>query len=168
MTAYIGPQGKYLTTSLFVERNKRDPDALLQPVFSLTKNKHSTRTGIRSLKKIYMDAGDPTGYLPAIEAFGSWEHWNVLKNLPWFARHLESWEDELRAKIISQSVLGIMTTALDIDDKRSLQAQRYLATEGWSMKKAGRPSKADIENNNIKSNSLKALVAEDAERLGLL
>lgn len=167
MSKYLGRAGKYLTTSLFVEKNKRDADSILQPVFSLQKYKHNDRTGILSLRKIYMDCGDPTGYLPAMEAFGSWEHWQVLKNLNWFAKYLDAWEAELRAKIISESVHGIISTACDVDDKRSLQAQRYLANEGWVQRVAGRPSNSEILKNELRHSHLKDLISEDSDRLGL-
>ena len=166
MSRYIGRQGKYRTISLFVETVRNGSD--YEPVFFLKARKHNASTGIKSLYKIYMDCGDPTGYEAAMEALGSWEHWRVLREQDWFDTHITMWEEELIAKIKAQALKLTISISSDREDKRSLQASRYLLSEGWKVKKAGRPSKADIENNNKRSNSLKALVAEDAERLGLL
>lgn len=166
MSKYLDAQGRYRTESLFAETTKAYDS--YPPEFTLS-DKDRTRNGapLLSLKRLYMEAGDPTEYNFAMQVFGSWEHWQKLCKCKWFQPHLDKWRIDLEAKVVAEAVAAIREISKDIGNKGRLTAAKWLAERQFSKGKKGRPSKEDIARETQKLLEHNEDVGEDAERLGI-
>lgn len=139
----IGKNGKFLTESLFWETNRDRENN--EPLFTLKPAEHM---GYPSLKQLYLSYRDPTEYTFAMEVFGSWQHWEHLVSLSWFAPHAEEWRGELATLLRSEAAraaLGVLSDP-EAPAANKMQAARYITDRGWEEKQTkGRPKKADIK-----------------------
>lgn len=157
LSQLVGTNGKRKTISLFLENNytreKEDPAP-----YTLKDRDHR---GKISLKRIFMECEDPTEYLFAIAAFGSWEHWQVLKNTKAFQPTYEAWRRELEAKLQAEAILTIRKDALS-----NPTSARWLAEKGWLDKATkGRPSKAEVERERKRLAEQADTLESDAGRV---
>ena len=155
----VASNGKRKTQSLFLEHNyhreKTDPS-----VFTLKERDHGDKL---SMKKLYMDCEDPTEYLFAQAAFGSWDHWQILKNAPFFQPYAEAWAEELELKLRSEALLTVKQDALT-----NPTSAKWLAEKGWDKPeraKRGRPSKQELEQEKERRVKVSKALEEDAARL---
>jgi hypothetical protein len=139
---FKGNNGHFLTESLFWETNKNRDN--IAPVFTLKSVEHK---GLPSLKQLYLQHMDPTEYTFAMNVFGSWQHWEQLKSLSWFAPYAEEWRKELMVLLRSraaQAALDVLSSP-DAPAATKMQAARYVADSGWEEKHTkGRPTKREV------------------------
>ena len=124
--------GQWLTQSLFLEYQYQTDTAC----FTLTDDDKEYKGVVYpSIKKIYMEAADPTEYQFANSVLGGWDHWLKMIENKWILSHVKRWRDELEVSIRSSAILGIR----DMVD--NFQAQKYIADKGWDKNSVGRPKK---------------------------
>lgn len=158
---YTDSVGRFMTRSLFVETIlKEQSEKGIIPMYSLTGVK-----GYIDVHKMYLDHMDPTGYIFALEAFESWEHFKYLSTISWFRKHLDNWNDEVEVKLRSDGIAALMKTATT-EGSRGTTAAKYIADAGWKTKR-GRPSKDDIEKERKHQAHIKEELNDDAERMNL-
>ena len=158
---YTDKMGRYMTRSLFIETILKEQSAKgIKPMYSLTGVQ-----GYTDVHAMYVNSADPTGYSFAISAFESWDHFVYLSNLQWFRKHLVSWEAELEIKMRSEGIKQLMTTATT-EGSRGTTAAKYIADAGWKTKR-GRPSKEEVEREQIQQARIKEELGDDAKRMNL-
>jgi hypothetical protein len=159
--------GRYRTQSLFWEMR----DESMVPVwcmkdYDLVKGNKT----YPSLKNIYMSYEHVPGYEYdfALDNLGSWDHWLKLCNdtTPQIKDMIKGWRDELDIRLKATGIKTIMKHSLD-DDPKGLQAAKYLVDKGYAVKKAGRPSREDVERElKTDARAIKEQQA-DMDRIGL-
>ena len=160
-------QGRYRTISLFYECKHQAGD--YEPVFTLKPYDLEKPEGLYpSLKKIYLTYDHIPGfeYDFALDVFGSWEHWEKLqKSNGIVAETIKQWKEELDIRIKAQSLRAMMIASTD-NDAKGVNAAKYLAEKGYT-KKAGRPSKEEVERERKIQAGANQELANDIERIGL-
>tara|TARA_R100000781_G_scaffold114004_2_gene83788 strand:+ start:476 stop:1009 length:534 start_codon:yes stop_codon:yes gene_type:complete len=154
-------RNRYRTMSLFREFYLSE----VEPLWTL--QDEDPQGVLPSLKKLYMDIGDPTEYEFALQAFGSWKHWIKIKSSKNIKVHLEDWPIELEVKLRSEGIKGVIKEAES--GKAKFNAAKFLANADWkaSTSKRGRPSKEEVERERKIAAKLNSEFSEDAERIGL-
>lgn len=157
-------------TSLFWElRRDRSDDPSFKPIFTLKPHDHVVRTDtFYSLKEIYFSYNHIPGfeYEFAMDVFNSWEHWVKLTKSS-IKQTFQEWRDELDIKIKAEAMRKLIV-ASQSNDAKGVAASRYLADKGYvEVRKAGRPSKEEVERERKNEARVSATLAEDMERLGL-
>ena len=120
-----------------------------------------------SLKKLYLEIGDPTEYEFAMQAFGSWKQWVKIKNAKVIQPFVEDWPIELEVKLRSDGIKGVIAEAKS--GKSKFNAAKYLANANWkgTASKRGRPTKEEVERERKIAAKLDSEFSEDAQRIGL-
>lgn len=141
--------GKPLTQSLFLEIGYTE-----QAVYTLKDqdHEHNGKT-YPSLKRLYLEAEDPTEYLFATTYLLGWRHWQRLCENKALRRHIDEWRDELEVKLRSRGVMQAIKNA----ELGGFQAAKWLADRGWDTRGAGRPSKEEIE----KEKKIQAAISDE-------
>lgn len=104
-----------------------------------------------SLRKIYLShIDDPTEVSFVDDAFqGNFEFWCRLKKSVIMRDTYSSWREEARQRYLAKNLRGIVSIAEDPDNKARFSALKYLCDTGFvtgeDKRKAGRPSKAEVE-----------------------
>lgn len=130
--------GKPLTQSLFLEINYND-----QAIYTLKEHDHEHNGKFYpSLKRLYLEADDPTEYTFAITHLLGWKHWQRLCENKVLRRHIDEWREELEVKLRSRGVLQAIKNA----EQGGFQSAKWLADRGWDTRGAGRPSKEEVEH----------------------
>lgn len=130
--------GKPLTQSLFLEIGYNTEFA----VYTLKDEDHEYQNKIYpSLKKLYIEMGDPTEYEFANTYLLGWRHWKRLCANKVIRTHIEEWREELELKLRCQGVKATIKAASD----GSFHAAKWLADRGWESRGAGRPTKEEVE-----------------------
>ena len=132
-------KGRYITQGLFLELGYKTDLA-----YYTLDGEDKTYNGkvYKSLKKLFIEMRDPTGYIFANEYLFDWNHWKRIKNNSILKAHVNDWEEELELAITSDGIQTIIAAALD---SNSYQAGKWLADRGYAVKKVGRPSKESID-----------------------
>lgn len=154
--------GAYLLGALFFEQALDKS----QVVYTLKDRDH---LGYPSLYRLYMEADDPTEYHFALAHLDGWAHWERLVECEWFKPYLERWRRELEVRAKAQSLLAIRAIAKNPDNKEAYQANKFLIGNGWKdieKRKAGQPSKAEIQSEANRLAIIAQTLDEDAERIG--
>lgn len=154
--------GRYITQGLFVETAAANKEFVM---YRLKDGITEQYGHLPVLKHLYLETLDPTEYRFANKYLGGWEHWERLLGNAIISREIEKWRTELRVKMVSLGLQQICDVAQDASEKGRLQAARYLADEGWVPKKAGRPTKADIKNEQKFNNMVADEISSDLERI---
>ena len=154
--------GQYLTLALFWEHRHENYDATFT-----TKEQDIERDGVTyySLRKLYLEWKDPTEYLFATEVIGSWDHWQKICKSYALKPEIQKWRAELEIKLRAESIKAIRQTATE-EGSKGTAAAKYMAEKGWE-KRAGRPSKAEIERQKKIYAGISDQIEDDAERLGI-
>lgn len=149
MSVFKDDQNRWRTRSLFLEMN---PDeSKYKSLFTLG---DEDKDGRISVRKVYMNADDPTEYIVASSLFGGMELWNHLISLDWFKSYVDLWREELHAKIRAEAIQVVRETAETGDPSAAqLNAAKWLATLEWdgnkpakeTAKRVGRPPKHNPE-----------------------
>lgn len=146
-----------LTQSLFLEIGYNE-DAM----FTLKDNdhEHNGKT-YYSLKRLYLEMGDPTEYEFAITYLLGWKHWQRLCENRALRKHIDEWREELEVKLRCRGIKSMMFAAAG----GNYQAAKFLADRGWDNKGAGRPSKADVDREVKIQADIRSEFEADALRL---
>lgn len=157
---FRGSGGQWLLKALFFE-TAIEKDRVL---YTLKPEDHTVdgRT-LPSLRRLFLEVGDDTGYLFAEKYLGGWPHWKRLMSCNWFVDYLDDIREEMAAKQAAESKMRIREIALDKKDKGSLQANRLLldGTKG----QVGRPSKESIKREAEKMFSDHSDIRDDLARI---
>lgn len=154
--------GRWITQGLFPETATTDKFLKYRLKDGIS-DKHKN---LPVLKDLYMDMMDQTEYLFAQKYMGGWEHWQRCCDNALIGREIEKWREELEVKLVALGLMQHVVIARDTDDKRSLQAARYLADKGFKPKKAaGRPSKAEKAAEAELEGRVADAVSSDLERI---
>ena len=131
--------GRYIVQGLFLEDKYNHDLAVF--TFDGEDKIHKGKTFV-SLKRLYLEHGDPKEYSFARKYLYDWNHWQRLCKNSIIGRHIDQWRKELELDLISEGVSAIIHLATN---EGSYQAAKYLADAGWTKDKVGRPSKEQIE-----------------------
>jgi hypothetical protein len=151
--------GRTVTRGLFFE-TAANPELVR---FTLKDEDHA---GYPSLRRLYLQADDPTEYEFAIRVIGSLAQWDDLCRCKWFKPFIEAWRRELELRFKAKALSLIREEALS-GSKNAFAANRYLMEKGWEPKEGqrGRPTKADIQREAQRQVSDDVRVSEDYDRL---
>jgi len=114
-----------------------------------------------SLKKLFLECGDPTEYNFAIAVFGSWPHWKRLCKY-WLKHYIKDWREELELKLRADAIRNAIKSSAN----GNYNASKWLTERGWEEKR-GRPSKDEVARRVEQDKRLISDVQEDMERLGI-
>lgn len=166
----LDTSSRFRSTSLFVETLNPIREGKYKPFFT-TKDRDYTKDGVtyRSLKPIYMSYDHAVGaeYDFAMDVFGSWEHWLYLSTKSTLRGMIANWRTELEIKQKAEAIRTVLTLAKDGD--RGLTAAKYILENGIKIdkRKAGRPSKEEVEGQARIAAGVRDTLEEDMLRLGL-
>lgn len=154
--------GRPLTQSLFLECGYNTEFA----VYTLgDTDKEYEGKVYPSLKRLFLEEEDVTGYLFANKYLLGWKHWQRLKANQVLLRHIEEWEAEIEIRLKALGIKGIIDVAAS---DTGFQANRWLAERGWVQRSAGRPSKEELDRSIDEDKRLLDKYSSDIERLGML
>jgi hypothetical protein len=163
-SVFLDCSGRYRTQSLFWEYKDSGYPAL----FNLREEDTTDADGNTyvSLRRLYVQTEDPTEYLFALKAFGSWRHWSRLRSLLWFLPHYTEWREELDARLRSIGAQALMESATGRRAVKDTSAARYLSNGlYWSkIPKRGRPSSEEVEGERKRIAQLSLDTDEDYDR----
>src|SRR6476661_10606613 len=103
-----------------------------EPPFTLNHKKD----GLICFREEYVRDADPTGYTTSTRLLGDFTYWTLLCKTSWFRDALESWNEELEAKLQAEAMRKIREIA-EGDDAKALAAAKFLAQKEY--KKAAGP-----------------------------
>lgn len=100
-----------------------------------------------SLRRLYVEAEDPTEYNFSCLYLDGWSHWKKLSSASFFQSYLSEWREELEVRLRAKGLVGIRQVA-SVPGKEAFQAQKYLAGAGWKLSdekaSVGRPTKEKV------------------------
>lgn len=149
----ININNQYLTQGLFWEF--RHTTKLEYCPYTLSERDNYGRI---SMYRVYMECDSE--YEAAMVLLNSWKHWEALCNSPWFIKELKKWreEREIREAAIGKKIL------LEEAEKGNVAAARYLV-DNSTKRKAGRPSKDEVEGQKRKEAAINTKVSSLIERM---
>lgn len=157
--------GRFLTQALFWEYRNDS----YKPLFTLKPYDHEVDGVLYpSLKLIYMELADfpeDGEYDFAIAVFGpeGWTQWQkIVANKLLFKGIISEWRTELEVKRKAEAIKAIAQGAR-IPGK-GFSAAKYLAEKGWE-KRAGRPSKEEVERTKKIHAGIESETQEELDRL---
>lgn len=149
--------GRPLTQSLFLELGYSD-----YAVYTLKDEDYEYEGKVfPSLKRLFLECEDPTGYSTATKDLLGWKHWERLKANKIINKHILEWEEELEVKLRSKGV----KEAIQHAQGGTFQAAKWLADRGWDKRAAGRPSKEELEREVKVQEKLSDEFSDDIVRL---
>lgn len=156
----LDTMGRPLTQSLFLEIGYNTQYA----IFTLNDEdkEYEGKTYI-SLKKLYLNAEDPTEYQFAKKYLLNWQHWQRLNDNRVLRPYFDEWREELEVALRSDAVQAIRDMTAD---GQNFQAAKWLADRGWDKRGAGRPSKQEIERDNRIKDRIGDEIEADILRMG--
>lgn len=149
-------QGVFRLRALFYEETLADKSTV---VYTLKDNDHA---GYPSLRRLFLDLGDPTEYYFAQRYLDGWAHWERLCDCDWFRPYIERWRRELELIIRSQALMRIRMIASS-PGKESFMANKFLLSGSWKMHNNTKIAKDEIKEEANKQE--KHQVLQDAKRL---
>lgn len=153
--------GRYIVQGLFLE-DRYNPD---MAVFTFDgEDKEYKGKTFYSLKKLYLEHGDPKEYSFARKYLYDWKHWQRICKNAVLKKHVEEWREELKLSLVSEGVAALIDLALN---EKSYQAAKYLADCGWEKAERGRPSNEEIEGELKRRADADSQFAEDFQLLSL-
>lgn len=162
-------QNQRYTKQLFWEEWRELPvdERLIQPPFTLNMDKE----GYVNFGREYVNDQDPSGYTTSTRLLGDFAHWKYLLKAKWFREAVETWNEELDAKLYASGMRKIRELA-NSDDRGALVAAKFLVQEGYKDKDKvttrGRPSKAELVGNMKNALDEARSLEDDAIRIGLV
>lgn len=149
--------GKPLTQGLFLEIGYGD-----SAIYTLKDDDHEYNgKTLPSIKKLYLEMEDTTEYEFANKFFLGWSHWQRICNNKVLRKYIDEWRTELDLKLRARAVKLMIEQA----DDGGYQAVKWLADRGWDIKKAGRPTKEDIESEKKAIARVESEYGSDVVRL---
>jgi hypothetical protein len=154
-------KGRYIVQGLFLEDKYNT--SLAMYTFD---GEDKTYKGVvfPSLKRLFLEEGDPEEYTFANKYLYDWDHWQRLCKNAIISRQIERWRDELYLSLRSEGMATLIDLAIN---EKSYQAAKWLADEGWVKQKRGRPSKQQIEDEVKRRAQVEEQFADDFQLLQL-
>jgi len=152
-------KGRYIVQGLFLEDRYNTDLSVF--TFDGQDKKYKGKT-YPSLKKLYLEHGDPKEYSFARKYLHDWNHWQRLCKNAVVGRHIEQWRSELSLSLVSEGVMCLIDLAVN---EGSYQAAKYLADQGWDKGERGRPSKEEVEGELKKRADADSEFAEEFKLL---
>lgn len=155
----VDEMGRYITQSLFLEINYTD-----HAVYTLKDSDHEYNGKILpSIKRLYLEMEDVTEYEFANTYFCGWRHWQRLLENKAIRKHIDDWREELEFKLRAKGIKKIIESVKN--PQNAMQAAKWLADRGWSTRAAGRPTKAEIEQEKAFASRVSEEFTADIVRL---
>lgn len=157
--------GRFITQGLFLETVGI---ADLIPIFTLKPYNHTLHgKKYPSLKLLYMALADFPNegeYNFALEVFGpdGWSHWKRICDNKVLYSYISKWREELEVKRKSEQLRHLCNAAKQ--GTKGIGAAKYIMEKGWE-KRAGRPTKAEIDQTKRVHAGINAETKEDMQRL---
>lgn len=149
--------GRFITQGLFIDFRYDETYA----VYTLAdEDKEYNGNMYPSLKRLYLEEGDPTEYKFANKYLYNWDHWQALKGNAILNREIEKWQVELEIKIRAEGV----HTMLKLNRDGNFNAAKWVADGNWETKR-GRPSKAEKSAERKVRERALAEAEEEASRV---
>ena len=114
-----------------------------------------------SLKKLYLMHEDPIEIDFANTYLLGWNHWMRICENKIIRNHIDQWRMELELQIRSDAIRNIIDATTT---RENFQAAKWLASRGWEVRGAGRPSKAELEQKASVDLKIKEEYAADIKR----
>jgi len=137
--------GTFYTKSLFFETNVGDRDCVIYTL------KNEDYKGYKSLKRLYFETRDITGYTLANKYLGGWDHFLKLREIDWFNSYWDKWEKEFEVMLRAESLVRLLDESKNKDSKNYVDLNKFMLQKGWvppedrkPVKKRGAPSKAEV------------------------
>lgn len=162
---YRGLNNIWLTEAIFYERAIEKPAAnrTHEPVFSL----YDDRPGLINARVTFVNLRDPTGRKWALTYLGDWNHWLRLMKCGWFRAAVDTWTTELNLQFKSEAIARALEIMGSENGAQALAAAKFIASEEWDKKTAGRPSKAALDGELKRVAEAMSVEDEDLARIGL-
>ncbi len=157
-------QGRF-RTNIFYEFNKTEGYV---PLYTM--REHSYKE-LPSAYMIYMSAGGE--YEAAMKLVGSWSHWQRLQKVKAFMygvpesmqwRGLESWREEKELKDRAEAYNQLKTAA----ERGNVQAQKIVFEGMKTRRKAGRPTKDEVQAEATRQAKHVSDIKDDLKRIRLV
>lgn len=121
-----------------------------------------------SLRRLYVEAEDPTEYNFSCQYLDGWTHWKKLSSASFFKEYLGEWREELEVRLRAKGLVGIRQVA-SVPGKEAFQAQKYLAQAGWKLpdekSSVGRPTKEKVAQEAEKLFKQRTEFDDDFDRI---
>lgn len=153
----VDSMGRPITQSLFLEIGYSDNAVYTLKDYDFEYNGRN----LPSIKRLYLECGDPTEYEFATAYFLGWSHWQRICENKAVKRFIDEWRTELEVKLRSRGVKAAILAA----NTGNFQASKWVADRGWETRGAGRPSKADVERETKIQAAISEEYAADVIRL---
>lgn len=131
-------KGRYISQGLFLENGYNTDLAVF--TYDGQDKEYKGKT-YPSLKRLYLEEGDPTEYNFANKYLFDWKHWKRLCNNRLISAHIEEWREELAIALRADGIASLIQSAGD----GHYQSAKFLADGGWDVAGRGRPSKEEVE-----------------------
>jgi hypothetical protein len=152
--------GRPLTQALFLEVEYNEKYAY----FTINDDDKTYKGKVYpSLKKMYMQIGDPTEYQFAMTCLLGWKHWQRMKANGKLATMFDEWAEELEVMLRSNALMSINEIS-----EENFQAAKYITEKGWDKRSAGRPTKDKKEREDRIVDNMNADFADDFKRLQII
>lgn len=150
--------GVPLTQGLFLEIGYKD-----YAVYTLKDEDHIIDGKVYpSLKRLYLEMEDVGEYEFANTYLLGWQHWLRLCSNKAVAAHVQVWREELEIKLRSKALKEIIKKS---KIETGINAAKFLAEKGWDKRKAGRPTKEDVERETRIQADINRMFEEDLSRI---
>lgn len=153
---------KYVINRCFIELINRSSVSIenYKPTFTLAEE---DRDGYYSMERLFLEHyQDPTEYTFVQDVFdGDIQHWDAMKTSQWIEPYYKKWKKKAEAKLLSEAMNKIVSTAFDESNRNSFQALKYLVERKQkddTKTKVGRPKKVK-EEETVDSKELLADIA---------
>lgn len=148
--------GKYITQNLFLEFSYDTEKA----VYTFAdEDKEYKGVIYPSLRKLYLEVGDPTEYEFATKYLWGWEHWKRILGNKILREEVDKWREELEVKLRAAGVRAALAQT-----NGSFNAAKWAADGGWDVKR-GRPTKAEKERERKRREAAVKETEADADRI---
>lgn len=116
--------------------------------------------GLPSMHAMFMEDKDVTGYTTCMRTVGVWRYWQKIWRSKELKKHMDAWVAELEVQLMAEGLQKMRKSD-------SPASAKYLMEKGWD-KKAGRPSKADVEREARRQAMVDNDLADDINRLKVI
>lgn len=162
--------GRRYTANLFYERCTEER-RVIDPIFSI----EIDRPGLINFRKEYVLDEDKTGYKTSNRLLESFDHFKLLeKTCRWFREAKSEWDLEIDAKLEARATdtLKSLLASDELKPSERLTAAREIlkrVDKGHSLRtnvrKAGRPTKAEVEGQLKIDTAEEKALRDDWERI---
>jgi len=150
----IGDGGHYKTKGIFYEYKALTKSDYCP--FNL--KERDLKNGSISMYRIYMSCD--TEYDAAKILLNSWKHWEILCDAPFFRPFIEKWREEREIRDASMARKILLAEA----EEGNVTAAKAVYDQA-TKRKAGRPSKAEVEGHKRKMAAVSGNVANIVDRM---